>query len=98
MSEKVFVVSRFEQIDNKLVPTQDIGSPHGTREEAELKLAQTRKAFESGPRYHFDIRELPAKPHPEPLPLVAESETRVYADHTSHGTAADQFVDRSWGW
>jgi hypothetical protein len=45
-----YVVSRFERINSDgteaLVPTQDIGTPYETRVEAELKLAQTNKAFE----------------------------------------------------
>ncbi len=55
-----FQVSRFERTDDgKSQPTQDIGPSYQTREEAEEKLAQTKKAFEIFARhYQFGIREL----------------------------------------
>ncbi|SRR6266481_7399752 len=66
-----YQVSRFETIDGKLQPTQPIGLLYETREEAEKKLAETRKTFEVFARhYRFDICEIPDKPK-EPEPPLA---------------------------
>src|SRR6266436_792354 len=66
-----FIVSRFEKIDGKWQPTQDIGSPYEHRADAEKKLAQTLKAFEVfGRHFQFCIREIPDTPVPEQPPLA----------------------------
>jgi hypothetical protein len=54
-----FQVWRFEIVDGQRQPTLAIGMPYSTREEAERKLGETRKAFEVFARhYQFEVVEL----------------------------------------
>jgi len=67
-----YQVSRFEKIDGKWQPTQDIGFPYETRGEAEEKLAETRKAFEVfAHHFQFGILEKP-EPSNKPDPPLAK--------------------------
>ena len=63
-----YQVWRFQYSGKFLAPTQAVGPPYATREEAEKKLAQTRKAFEVFARqFQFGIIDIPESPkQPEP--------------------------------
>ncbi len=63
-----YQVWRFELNARSWAPAQAIGPLYSTREEAETKLSQTKKAFEVFARhFHFGIIDLPEVPkQPEP--------------------------------